>query len=178
MDRRRFAGSGRTRKRRGSFFITSSRSLAREVQREIKWQLGELPFGMARFSTELAAEQFSSRRFSGAGLRIRKSLRAGTSQPAAKCEELPEKTPFCRHRFSRPLGRAAAGRLRYRKQPRTSDRRLGAQARGGLSAADFVKCISIQTITRNGFHRLADTAETLAECEGLMAHRHAVRVRR
>src|SRR5436189_4754002 len=37
-----------------SFFVTTSRSLAREVQREIKWQLGELPFGMARVSTELA----------------------------------------------------------------------------------------------------------------------------
>src|SRR5205823_7374669 len=37
-----------------SFFLTTSPSLAREVQREIKWQLGELPFGMGRFSTEIA----------------------------------------------------------------------------------------------------------------------------
>src|SRR5260370_4545713 len=37
-----------------SFLITTSRSLARQVQREIKWQLGELPFCMARVSTELA----------------------------------------------------------------------------------------------------------------------------
>src|SRR5882762_94006 len=37
-----------------SFLITTSRSLARQVQREIKWQLAELPFGMARVSTELA----------------------------------------------------------------------------------------------------------------------------
>jgi len=53
-----------------------------------------------------------------------------------------------------------------------------ARKRGGLSAADFVKCISVQTITRNGFLRLADAVETLAESEGLMAHRNAVRVRR
>src|SRR5712691_3328397 len=39
-----------------SFLITTSRSLARQVQREIKWQLGELPFGMARVSTELAGD--------------------------------------------------------------------------------------------------------------------------
>jgi histidinol dehydrogenase len=52
-----------------------------------------------------------------------------------------------------------------------------ARKRGGLSTTDFVKCISVQTITRNGFHRLADAVETLAESEGLMAHRNAVRVR-
>ena len=50
--------------------------------------------------------------------------------------------------------------------------------RGGLSAADFVKCTSVPTITHNGFLRLADTVETLAESEGLMAHRNAVRVHR
>ena len=37
-----------------SFLVTTSRSLARQVQREIKWQLDELPFVMARISAELA----------------------------------------------------------------------------------------------------------------------------
>src|SRR5260370_10874273 len=37
-----------------SFLITTSPSLARQVQREIKWQLGEFPFRMARVSTALA----------------------------------------------------------------------------------------------------------------------------
>jgi histidinol dehydrogenase len=36
----------------------------------------------------------------------------------------------------------------------------------------------VQTISKNGFLRLADTVETLAESEGLLAHRNAVRVRR
>ncbi len=53
-----------------------------------------------------------------------------------------------------------------------------ARKRGGLSAAYFVKCITVQTIARNGFLRIAETVETLAESEGLMAHRNAVRVRR
>jgi histidinol dehydrogenase len=53
-----------------------------------------------------------------------------------------------------------------------------ARRRGGLSAADFVKCISVQTISRNGFARLADGAETLAATESLEAHRNAVRIRR
>jgi len=53
-----------------------------------------------------------------------------------------------------------------------------ARRRGGLSSADFVKCISMQTISREGFLRLAGTAETFAESENLPAHRNAVRIRR
>src|SRR5207245_7598827 len=37
-----------------SFFVTTSRSFAKKVQREIKWQLAELPPGMAGVSTETA----------------------------------------------------------------------------------------------------------------------------
>src|SRR5712691_3333569 len=37
-----------------SLFVTTSRSLAREVQREIQWQLAKLPFGNAKFSTAQA----------------------------------------------------------------------------------------------------------------------------
>jgi histidinol dehydrogenase len=53
-----------------------------------------------------------------------------------------------------------------------------ARKRGGLSAADFVKCIGVQAIGRKGFTKLADTVEVLASAEGLLAHRNAVRVRR
>ena len=53
-----------------------------------------------------------------------------------------------------------------------------ARRRGGLSTADFVKCITVQTIGRRGFNSLADAVETLAASEGLIAHRNAVRVRR
>jgi histidinol dehydrogenase len=53
-----------------------------------------------------------------------------------------------------------------------------ARRRGGLSSADFVKCLSVQKISRRGFARLAAGAETLAAAECLQAHRHAVRIRR
>lgn len=53
-----------------------------------------------------------------------------------------------------------------------------ARMRGGLSAADFVKCISVQTITREGFGRLEQGAVRLAQAEGLLAHANAVEVRR
>lgn len=53
-----------------------------------------------------------------------------------------------------------------------------ARRRGGLSAADFVKCISAQEISRKGFARLATSAEILATAESLPAHYNAVRIRR
>jgi histidinol dehydrogenase len=52
-----------------------------------------------------------------------------------------------------------------------------ARSRGGLSAADFVKCISVQTISRKGFQRLATDVRTLARAENLIAHENAVAVR-
>jgi histidinol dehydrogenase len=49
--------------------------------------------------------------------------------------------------------------------------------RGGLSSADFVKCISVQSIDGAGFQGLADDAIKLARAEGLLAHARAVEVR-
>ena len=50
-----------------------------------------------------------------------------------------------------------------------------ARFRGGLSAADFVRVSSVQTLTRAGLHRLAPTAIALAEAEGLTAHAASIR---
>jgi histidinol dehydrogenase len=159
-----------------TLFVTTSRSLAREVQREIQWQLSELPSGMAQFSTE----------FAGAILLV-DSLEQGcefVNRFAPEHLSLPENadkllkkirssgTVFLGPWASQPLGDYATGSNHVLP---TSG---WARKRGGLSAADFVKCISVQTITRSGFLRLADQVETLAESEGLMAHRQAVRVRR
>jgi histidinol dehydrogenase len=52
-----------------------------------------------------------------------------------------------------------------------------ARLRGGLSAADFVKCISVQQITRQGLSRLRPSIVTLARTEGLKAHAESVEVR-
>jgi histidinol dehydrogenase len=159
-----------------SFFVTSSPSLAREVQREIQWQLSELPLGIARVSTEIAG-----------AILVAGSLEQGcefVNRFAPEHLSLPENTESLLKKIhsagtvflgpwaAQPLGDYATG----------SNHVLPtggwARKRSGLSAADFVKCINVQTITRSGFRRLADTVETLAESEGLMAHRHAVRVRR
>jgi histidinol dehydrogenase len=159
-----------------SFFVTTSRSLAREVQREIAWQLGELPFGMARVSTEIAGAILVADSLEQACEFINRLAPEHLGLPE-NADKLLRKinsagTVFLGPWAAQPLGDYATG----------SNHVLPtggwARRRGGLSAADFVKCITVQTITRRGFLRLADTVETLAESEGLMAHRNAVRVRR
>ena len=53
-----------------------------------------------------------------------------------------------------------------------------ARARGGLSAADFLRPIAVQEMTRTGLGKLANSITTLARCEGLEAHARAIEVRR
>ena len=52
-----------------------------------------------------------------------------------------------------------------------------ARFRGGLSAADFVRVMAVQRITRDGLARLAPTILTLARAEGLRAHAESIEVR-
>jgi histidinol dehydrogenase len=49
--------------------------------------------------------------------------------------------------------------------------------RGGLSAADFVKVISIQELTSEALKALEPAITTLARAEGLEAHARSVEVR-
>ena len=52
-----------------------------------------------------------------------------------------------------------------------------ARVRGGLSAADFVRIHSVQRLTREGLRRLAPSAISLANAEGLRAHAASVAIR-
>ena len=52
-----------------------------------------------------------------------------------------------------------------------------ARARGGLSAADFVRQITIQRVTPSGLRRIGETVMTLATAEGLKAHAASIAVR-
>jgi histidinol dehydrogenase len=52
-----------------------------------------------------------------------------------------------------------------------------ARLRGGLSAADFVKIISVQELSVNALRDLAPAVTTLARAEGLEAHARSVEVR-
>ena len=159
-----------------SFFITTSHRLACEVQREIQNQLAELAGSMAHCSTQhsgaiLIAETVDQacefmNRFAPEHLSLPKN--AGTLLQKIRSAG----TVFLGPWGAQPLGDYATGSnhvLPTGGWPRS---------RGGLSSADFVKCISVQTITRKGFLDLAKAVETLAESEGLTAHGNAVRVRR
>ena len=52
-----------------------------------------------------------------------------------------------------------------------------ARFRGGLSAADFVRVMSVQRLTRSGLAALAPTILPLARAEGLEAHAESIEVR-
>jgi histidinol dehydrogenase len=53
----------------------------------------------------------------------------------------------------------------------------GARSRGGLSAWDFVRCATVQELSRAGLRSLAPVVAELADAEGLAAHKSAVEVR-
>jgi histidinol dehydrogenase len=158
------------------FFLTTSHTLAREVQAEIKWQLAELPSSVARFSTRLSGVILVADSLNQACEFINRFAPEHLSLPEDGERLLPKiraaGTVFLGPWSAQPMGDYATG----------SNHVLPtggwARMRGGLSAADFVKCISVQSISRSGFLRLANTVETLAESEGLLAHRNAVRIRR
>jgi histidinol dehydrogenase len=52
-----------------------------------------------------------------------------------------------------------------------------AAARGGLSAADFVRVSTVQRVTRAGLQRIAPHAIALADAEGLRGHAASIRIR-
>jgi histidinol dehydrogenase len=52
-----------------------------------------------------------------------------------------------------------------------------ARFRGGLSAADFVRVMNVQRVTRGGLAKLAPTILPLARAEGLTAHAESIEVR-
>jgi histidinol dehydrogenase len=161
----------------GSFLVTTSPKLARDVQSEVEVQLKQLPdktfaslsaakVGAILLAPSLAAACEFVNRFGPEHLSLPDNAQTLLKQIHSSG------TIFLGPWGAQPLGDYASG----------SNHVLPtggwARKRGGLSAADFVKCIGVQTIGRKGFVRLAETVETLAEVEGLLAHRNAIRIRR
>jgi len=159
-----------------SYFVTTSPILARQVQRELKRQLDELPVGITDYSTVRSGAILVSNSLEGACEFVNRFAPEHLSLPSDSTELLQQVraagTIFLGSWAAQPLGDYISGSNHV--LPTAG----WARRRGGLSAADFVKCISAQTISRKGFFRLADSAETFAEAEGLLAHCNAVRIRR
>jgi histidinol dehydrogenase len=161
----------------GSFFVTTSKSLAEKVRAEVATQLQRLPrtnpayvsterSGAILLASSIAAACEFVNRFAPEHL----GLPDDATSLLRKCTAAG--TVFAGPWAAQPLGDYASG----------SNHVLPtggwARRRGGLSAADFVKCISVQSVGRSGFRRLADDVQTLARAEGLQAHANAVEVRR
>jgi histidinol dehydrogenase len=160
-----------------SFLVTTSRVLAQQVAAEVTAQLATLaPDNPAHRSIENAGAILLAPSLRAACGFVNRFAPEHLSLPASPATLLKQirssGTMFLGPWAAQPLGDYAAGSNHV--LPTAG----WARRRGGLSTADFVKCISVQTISRKGFLRIADAAETLAAVEGLLAHRNAVRIRR
>lgn len=158
-----------------ALLVTTSRALASRVQAEVRLQLAALPAGNP-------ARQALGRR--------------GAALVAASLEDaIRFASRFAPEHLSLPGGRALLRRLDAAgsvfigpfSAQSAGDFATGsnhslptggtARFRGGLGAADFVRCISVQEITRVGLRRLAPVVRAFAEAEGLAAHARAVEIR-
>jgi len=161
----------------GSFFVTTSTRMARIVQAEVLRQLKQLPqSNPAHASIERAGAILVATSLQAACEFMNRFAPEHLSLPddgAALVKQIHSAgTVFMGPWAAQPLGDYASG----------SNHVLPtggwARRRGGLSTADFVKCISVQSIGRRGFAKLADDVQTLARAEGLLAHANAVEIRR
>ena len=161
----------------GSYLVTTSADLAARVQKEIAAQLQRLsPHNPAHISTKRTGAILLATSLEAACEFVNKFAPEHLSLPHDARTLIKQiraaGTVFLGPWAAQPLGDYASG----------SNHVLPtggwARMRGGLSSADFVKSISVQSIDRKGFARLAADVQTLARAEGLLAHAHAVEVRR
>jgi histidinol dehydrogenase len=160
----------------GSIFVTTSARLAREVQREIAEQLENLPEeNPARISLKTCGVILLAASSDAAFDFVNRFAPEHLSLPQAGAAALKRisaaGTVFVGPWAAQPLGDYASGSNHVLPTGGWASRC------GGLSAADFVKCISVQTISHNGFKRLASDVRVLARAENLLAHENAVVVR-
>lgn len=161
----------------GSFLVTTSRDLAERTQREVRGQLKLLPrANPAHMSLLRAGALLLAPSMDAACEFVNRFAPEHLSLPQNSDDLLKRLnsagTIFIGPWSAQPFGDYASG----------SNHVLPtggwARCRGGLSAVDFVKCITTQSISRKGFARLADDVQALARAEGLVAHANAVEVRR
>lgn len=160
-----------------ALFVTTSPHLARAVREEVARQLRNFPASnpawrslkrngaillapdlevAARFVNRFAPEHLA---LPGGELRLLSKIRSAGSV-------------FLGPWSAQPIGDYASGANHV--LPTAG----WARSRGGLSASDFVKCSSVQSVSREGLRRLTPVVVALAEAENLAAHAWAVEVRR
>ncbi len=157
-----------------SILLTTSKRLAKQVATEIERQLATL-------STAAVARKAIDK--NSAIVLVRSLDEAAELSNAFAPEHLSihheELLPKIRHAgsiFVGPFSPEAAGD--YAAGPNHVLPTSGvARIRGGLSAADYVKVISVQQLDKRALANLAPSITTLARAEGLEAHARSVEVR-
>jgi histidinol dehydrogenase len=160
-----------------SLFVTTSSALARSVAAEIARQLAELAKtnlasrslaknGAVLIAPNLGAAAEFVNRFAPEHL----SLPGGTNGLLAKIDSAG--SIFLGDWSAQSFGDYASGTNHVLPTGGA------ARSRGGLSVSDFVKCISVQEVSRRGFARLAPVVAEFARAEGLEAHARSVEVRK
>jgi histidinol dehydrogenase len=158
-----------------ALLLTTSRRLARAVAAELERQLETLPTAaVARVAIERNSAIFVVANNDEALELSNRFAPEHLSIPDASL------LPGVRHAgsvFVGPYATEAAGD--YASGPNHVLPTSGAaRLRGGLSAADYVKVISVQQLSAGALARLRPAITTLARAEGLEAHARSVEVRR
>jgi histidinol dehydrogenase len=161
----------------GSYLVTSSSAFARKVQEEVVAQLKELPKqNPAQRSIRKTGAILIARSLEHACEFVNRFAPEHLSLPADGEKLLgrirSSGTIFLGELSAQPFGDYASGSNHVLPTDGWARRR------GGLSAADFVKCISVQKIGAAGVRSLGEDVQRLANAEGLLAHARAVEVRR
>ncbi len=159
-----------------SLFVTTSSQLARSVAREIEDQLEKLPkTNLARRSLAKNGAVLVARDAATAAGFVNRFAPEHLSLPSAPNDLLKRidsaGSIFLGDWSAQSFGDYASGTNHVLPTGGV------ARTRGGLSVADFVKCISVQEVSRAGVRRLAPVVEEFARAEGLDAHARAVEVR-
>jgi histidinol dehydrogenase len=154
-----------------SILITWSRSFAERVAREAKKQATGRPIVERSFSRHGAIVVVKS-----SGDAVALANRIAPEHLVVDRESLTRQPLTAGAVFVGPYTAQAAGDYATGSNhvlPTSG----AARFRGGLSAADFMRVMSVQRVTRAGLARLRSTIVPLARAEGLSAHAESIEVR-
>lgn len=157
-----------------AILLTTSKRLAAQVAKEIERQLQTLSTApVARKAIDKNSAIIVTRTLDEA---VELSNDFAPEHLAIHHEELIPKIQHAGSIFVGPFSPEAAGD--YASGPNHVLPTNGvARLRGGLSAADYVKVISVQKLNSSALKKIAPAITTLARAEGLEAHARSVEVR-
>lgn len=157
-----------------AILLTTSQKLAEQVATEVGRQLEMLP--TAPVACEAIRNNSAAILCRSMDEAVEASNRLAPEHLAIYDEALLPKIQHAGSIFLGPTSPEAAGD--YASGPNHVLPTSGAaRIRGGLSAADFAKVISVQELSFDALKQLAPAITTLARAEGLEAHARSVEVR-